>query len=95
MVGDGRKYAMGWIPDYPDLRDYTEKTEEVKKVLMQTQLLKKKTLPKSVDLREWCSPVEDQGMLGSCTSPCRCWNHRVLREKVLWKAHRCLKTFPL
>lgn len=62
------KYGMGWIPDYPDFRDYTEKTEEVKAVFTQTRLLKKKTLPKSVDLREWCSPVEDQGMLGSCTA---------------------------
>ena len=59
---------MGWIPDYPDFRDYTEKTEEVKTLLRVTQLLKKKTLPKSIDLREWCSPVEDQGMLGSCTA---------------------------
>jgi len=59
---------MGWIPDYPDFRDYTEKTEEVKTLLRVTQVLKKKTLPKSIDLREWCSPVEDQGMLGSCTA---------------------------
>jgi len=27
-----------------------------------------KTLPASADLREWCSPVEDQGRLGSCTA---------------------------
>ncbi len=26
------------------------------------------SLPSSVDLREYCSPVEDQGMLGSCTA---------------------------
>jgi C1A family cysteine protease len=25
-------------------------------------------LPKSVDLRPWCPPVEDQGVLGSCTA---------------------------
>jgi len=50
MVSDGRKYAMGWLPDYPDIRDYTKKTEEVKAVLTQIRLLKKKTLPKSVDL---------------------------------------------
>jgi hypothetical protein len=65
MVGERRKYAMGWIPDYPDLRDYTEDTEEVRALLAQTSLPKKKTLPKSVDLRRWCSPIEDQGMLGS------------------------------
>lgn len=27
-----------------------------------------KDLPPSVDLRAWCSPVEDQGALGSCTA---------------------------
>jgi len=59
---------MGWIPDYPDFRDYTDKTEEVKTLLRVTQVLKKKTLPKSINLREWCSPIEDQGMLGSCTA---------------------------
>ena len=65
---NGRRYGMGWIPDYPDFRDYTDKTEEVKTLLRVTQLRKKKTLPKSINLREWCSPVEDQGMLGSCTA---------------------------
>jgi C1A family cysteine protease len=63
-----RRYGMGWIPDYPDFRDYTEKTEDVKSVLRVMQLRKKKTLQKSIDLRQWCSPVEDQGMLGSCTA---------------------------
>jgi len=29
---------------------------------------KPKALPASVDLREWCSPVEDQADLGSCTA---------------------------
>jgi len=65
---NGRRYGMGWIPDYPDFRDYTDKTEEVKTLLRVTQVLKKKTLPKSINLREWCSPIEDQGMLGSCTA---------------------------
>jgi C1A family cysteine protease len=27
-----------------------------------------KKLPKTTDLRQWCSPVEDQGTLGSCTA---------------------------
>ena len=63
-----RKYAMGWLPDYPDFRDYTEKTEVVKQVLGSARVLKAKSLPPSVNLREWCSPVEDQGSLGSCTA---------------------------
>lgn len=60
--------GMGWIPDYPDFRDYTEETEEVKSVLKTTGVLRAKSLPVSVDLRQWCSPVEDQGALGSCTA---------------------------
>lgn len=60
--------GMGWIPDYPDFRDYTEKTEEVKAVLKPTRALKVRSLSVSIDLREWCSPVEDQGKIGSCTA---------------------------
>jgi len=67
-LGRVGKRAMGWIPDHPDFRDYTEKTGEVKSVLEPTGALKAKNLPISVDLREHCSAVEDQGGLGSCTA---------------------------
>ena len=66
MIIGKRRYGMGWIPDYPDFRDYTEKTEGVKQVLEPTGVLRVGKLPVKVDLREWCSPVEDQGKLGSC-----------------------------
>ena len=62
------KHGMGWIPDYPDFRDYTEKTEEVKSIIAASGVSKVKSLPASVDLREWCSPIEDQGQIGSCTA---------------------------
>jgi C1A family cysteine protease len=65
--GDGKR-RMGWIPDYPDFRDYTEKTGEIKEALGAITLPKTRGLPASVDLREWCSPVEDQRNLGSCTA---------------------------
>ena len=68
MTTDQKKYGMGWIPDYPDFRDYTEETEEVKLALASGTKSKAKSLPVSVDLREWCSPVENQGGLGSCTA---------------------------
>jgi len=63
-----KRHGMGWIPDHPDFRDYTEKTEEVKSVLGPTGVLKAKKLPVCMDLREHCSPVENQGGLGSCTA---------------------------
>jgi C1A family cysteine protease len=59
---------MGWLPDYPDIRDYTEKKEEIKTILRTKGSSKARSLPSSIDLREWCSPVEDQGQIGSCTA---------------------------
>ena len=68
---DNRKLGgMGWQPDLPDFRDFTPQSPEVKSVLSKSRLLKAKAakLPASVDLRQWCSPIEDQGDLGSCTA---------------------------
>ncbi len=85
------KPGMGWLPDYPDFRDYTADKNEVPsslKMLGQKDSVKamlakagvaqkgksgsarktKAGLPTSVDLRAWCSPIEDQGSLGSCTA---------------------------
>jgi len=42
----------------------------VKEILAKSKPLKtvKKALPAQVDLRAWCSPIEYQGSLGSCTA---------------------------
>ncbi|MFM6897801.1 MAG: C1 family peptidase [Microcystis panniformis] len=74
--------AMGWLPDYPDIRDVTFQSERVPSKLQALgqpsvkQMLAKvgattsapATLPASVDLRPWCSPIEDQKTIGSCTA---------------------------
>ncbi len=66
--------GLGWIPDYPDIRDFTEDTEEVREALRPTGLMGRPRTgtrtrpPASVDLREWCPAVENQGRLGSCTA---------------------------
>lgn len=52
------KPGYGWQPDLPDKRDFLY--AQVLPVLV--------TLPSSVDLRPTCSPVENQGQLGSCTA---------------------------
>lgn len=76
-------YGMGWLPDLPDFRDYNNVTDtigEQKLALGQTRSIKddlakigvhrppKASLAASIDLRAWCSPIEDQGNLGSCTA---------------------------
>ncbi len=62
--------GMGWEHDLPDFRDYTVATPAVAAVLAKSRPLAAaaQTMPSSVDLRAWCSPVEDQGDLGSCTA---------------------------
>jgi len=64
--------GMGWLPDYPDFRDYTIEHEIIKpglqKIGLEPEKAEKLTLPSHVDLRAWCSPIENQGNLGSCTA---------------------------
>jgi len=63
------KRGMGWLPDYPDFRDYTVGSAEVLPILKKARLLQAaRKAPDKADLRAWCSPVEDQGELGSCTA---------------------------
>jgi C1A family cysteine protease len=63
--------GMGWMPDLPDFRDYTADTDAIAKVLGKSKSLKGAKagpLPQKVDLKDWCSPIEDQGPWGSCTA---------------------------
>lgn len=61
--------GMGWQRDLPDFRDYNTNTDEIKRILDASNTLKSNvTNPESVDLREWCSPIEDQQYIGSCTA---------------------------
>jgi len=60
--------AMGWIRDLPDIRDFHPEHPEIKPLLGQSNRIAAATFPASVDLRPWCSPIEDQGQIGSCTA---------------------------
>ena len=62
--------GMGWSRDLPDVRDYRIDTPEVEAVLAGSEPLKKarRGVPARADLRDACSPIEDQGSLGSCTA---------------------------
>jgi C1A family cysteine protease len=50
-------HFYGYIKDKPDTRDF-----------MFHMVQKVEQLPPMVDLRQYCSPVRDQGQLGSCTA---------------------------
>jgi len=67
----GQTVGTGWLPPLPDLRDFTDaepQIAEMAKKLGLSKSKKKKASTATVDLRTWCSPVEDQGSLGSCTA---------------------------
>ena len=52
------KYTYGWLPDVPDQRDFLYAGIKPPRL----------RLPSKVDLRGFCSAVENQGQIGSCTA---------------------------
>jgi len=79
----GVELGMGWLPDYPDHRDYkierVEISERAKSVgvkeSINEMLLRmgykgavRASIPTEFSLKGWCPPIENQGSLGSCTA---------------------------
>src|SRR4051794_12034626 len=70
-AAEGEVLGMGWLPDLPDVRDFTPESEEIKPLLEQVGVAepaKDAPLPKTVDLRQYFSPIDNQGNIGSCTA---------------------------
>ncbi len=68
-----RQVAGGWQPDIPDFRDHGLDTPEFNQPLHQAKARlalapAAAKLPSRVDNRHYCSPVENQDALGSCTA---------------------------
>ncbi len=61
----------GWIPDIPDARDY-----------LYSSIRPRLRLPKAINLTQFCSTVEDQGRLGSCTSQALAGNLEFLDNRL-------------
>lgn len=68
--------GTGWLPPIADLGAYTPSHEDSRPTRNVQQMSNKlcvpqgtrATAPASVDLRKWCSPIENQLNLGSCTA---------------------------
>ena len=64
--------SLGWHPDVPDVRDKTVLQDDAQDRLAaagtKVKLKRTKKLPSRWENLTWCSPVEDQGALGSCTA---------------------------
>lgn len=68
----GCRVGTGWLPPLPDTRDYTPDHPKVGALLKGMKVteakMKAPLQAKKVDFRQYCSPVKDQGNLGSCTA---------------------------
>ena len=72
ILATGETVGTGWLPPFPDLRDRTETEPEIatmaKKLGISQSGKGLKALPTERDLRTWCSKIENQKNLGSCTA---------------------------
>jgi C1A family cysteine protease len=71
----GHIVGTGWLPPTVDPRDFTATSPAIKPITdaLQSRLEQHRpgtfaAPPVRVDLRPWCSPVENQQQLGSCTA---------------------------
>ncbi len=67
-----RVKGFGWRRDFNDPRDFTPERGDVRKIMTgndsRNLRLTASVLPSRIDYREWCSPIEDQGQIGSSTA---------------------------
>ena len=61
-------FGTGWLQPMPDMRDLTPEVKEIKAFNKDLKLTAAPSMPTSVDLRQWCSEIEDQKNIGSCTA---------------------------
>lgn len=90
-----KKLKKGWLPDLPDFRDYNEETPALKtmfkKIGMAGARLAKP--PAKADLRKWCSPIEHQGEIGSCTAHATVGLVEYLRRRAAGEHTDCSRLF--
>ncbi|MBB5019132.1 C1A family cysteine protease [Chitinivorax tropicus] len=69
-TGNGcEQVGTGWLPPMPDLRDYTDQHAEIAGMAKKLKVTAAApALPATVDLSSFCSPIENQMGLGSCTA---------------------------
>src|SRR5436190_17943542 len=69
LNGNEQIVGTGWVPPVIDRRDFTETHPEIAPLTQKLNVPFGTTkgfgapLPPSVDLRAWCSPIENQGQL--------------------------------
>jgi C1A family cysteine protease len=68
--------GMGYIPDIPDINDYSIETDVVRDDMMKLKVEDTTTLPETFDFTPLLARVRNQGSIGSCTA----FSYATLRE---------------
>ncbi len=69
QLDNGQRVGTGWLPPLPNMQDYTKEHEEIIPFISKLGLADmEQKLPSKIDLRQWCSPIENQLKLGSCSA---------------------------
>ena len=106
LLPDRRLVGTGWRPPVPDIRDYAADHPKLKDMMRKLGMRLDALLPPKVDLRQWCSPIETQGTLGSCTAhaaagileyfECRSFSHSVTASRLfIYKNARICSVLPV
>jgi C1A family cysteine protease len=66
----GELVGTGWLPPMIDRRDFTAESAKIEPMVtvLKNRAKALHAPPPKVDLRTWCSPIENQLQLGSCTA---------------------------
>ncbi len=93
---------MGWLRDYPDSRDLNTLSTSVPSKLASlgqpsvSQMLERIPTPQlssTCDLTRWCSPVKDQGGIGSCTANAGASLYEYFERKAYGKSYDLSRLF--
>lgn len=72
--------ATGWLPELPDARDWDAMS------ITDTLGVNQRLASDFIDIREYCSPIENQGRLGSCVAQAVAGLAEYM-ERVYYKRH--------
>ena len=90
---EGRVYRTGWLPPYPDLRDYTEHDVRAFLPKLSIREVDPGPLPVAVDLSSWFGAAKTQGNLGSCTAQAGTSIVEYYQERAFGKSTRMSRRF--
>jgi C1A family cysteine protease len=75
-------HGTGWLVDFPDLRDYTPENPKVYNVFGSKSISAPVPIPRVIDNRKYCSPIKNQGSLGSCTAFAAVGMYEYMEKKI-------------